>query len=249
MLRNDHIFLTSAPEIRELAKPLLSLGITYFSYGYHHHDGGRVWLCNAPENVENYYLEKKYLIGNTESHPRNYSAQTVLWSTLPNQKVFEFAREFGIAHGIFIIEPKKNFCEFFAFATTPDNHHIINTYLTNMDYLKRFGEFFKEKAHTIIREADQNKLFLPYHENKISKVENINSDFLITRSHNFPKLTQRQRSCALLLVQGKTIKEIAVKFNLSPRTVETYINNLKSKLNCANKTELILKLAAFFSKN
>lgn len=55
-------------------------------------------------------------------------------------------------------------------------------------------------------------------------------------------LSKREISCANLLLSGMTYKEIAIQLNLSYRTIETYIENLKQKLHCRNKTELVLKL-------
>lgn len=63
---------------------------------------------------------------------------------------------------------------------------------------------------------------------------------------NSIKLSKQQKICGELLVKGHSIRKIAEQLNLSARTVETYINNLKAKLKCRNKTELTLKLAAHF---
>lgn len=242
ILRNDHIFLTCAPDMREIAKPLLALGITYFSYSRSTNDGGRLWLCTSSENVKSYYADGRYRIGNTECHPNSHHAQVVLWATLPNQRVYETTKQLGIDHGIFIIKPQQDCCEFLAFATTPNNYQIINTYLTNMDFLNKFGDYFKEKARSLIKKGEKNKLYLPYHNKVISCVDNANLNSLF--DSNYPtKLSPRQYSCAQLLLQGNNIKEIAKQLSLSPRTIETYIDNLKTKLRCQNKTELILKLS------
>jgi len=56
-------------------------------------------------------------------------------------------------------------------------------------------------------------------------------------------LSRRQLECAHLLMTGMTQKEIATHLKLSQRTVESYIENIRTKLQCRNKTELILKLA------
>ncbi|WP_172622717.1 response regulator transcription factor [Aquicella siphonis] len=56
------------------------------------------------------------------------------------------------------------------------------------------------------------------------------------------KLTNRELDCARLLMKGCKIKEIASIINLSPRTVETHINNLKMKFSCRDKVELIIRL-------
>ncbi|RYW88249.1 LuxR family transcriptional regulator [Legionella pneumophila] len=56
-------------------------------------------------------------------------------------------------------------------------------------------------------------------------------------------LSKQELSLAKLLITGLTAKEMAKRVNLSHRTVETYLINIKAKLQCKNKTELVIKLA------
>ncbi len=245
IIRNDHLFLTAAQEIRNIANPLLSNGINYFSWGRHYHDGGRIWLCNTPENLRNYYTNKLYRFGNSEAQPASYKSQIVLWSTLPNQQVFEFLKQHGTGNGIFIIESYKDYCEFTAFAINRANN-AVNTFLTNMDFFKKFRDQFKEKASNLIKQSEANKIYLPYHNKALPDANILDQSILDINIRSKVKLSPQQFVCAKLLLQGKNSREMAETLSLSPRTVETYINNLKIKLNCANKTDLIVKLVEIF---
>lgn len=55
------------------------------------------------------------------------------------------------------------------------------------------------------------------------------------------KLTSRETECLFLLVRGKSAKEIAQFLEISPRTVEEYIENIKSKLRVSSRSEIIAK--------
>lgn len=59
--------------------------------------------------------------------------------------------------------------------------------------------------------------------------------------HNKFKLTKRECECVFLLIRGKTAKEIAGLLSLSKRTVESYVENIKNKMNCQNKVEILVK--------
>ncbi|WP_232051862.1 response regulator transcription factor [Aquicella siphonis] len=58
---------------------------------------------------------------------------------------------------------------------------------------------------------------------------------------NIFKLTKRECECVFLLVRGKTAKEMADLLLLSKRIIESYIENIKNKMNCQNKAELLVK--------
>jgi DNA-binding NarL/FixJ family response regulator len=54
--------------------------------------------------------------------------------------------------------------------------------------------------------------------------------------------TGREGECMFGLLCGKTIPRVATDLSLSPRTVEFYLKNMKSKLRCRTKSELIKRI-------
>jgi DNA-binding CsgD family transcriptional regulator len=51
--------------------------------------------------------------------------------------------------------------------------------------------------------------------------------------------TRREAECMVCLLKGKTINKTAEALKLSPRTVEFYLKNMKGKLRCKTKYELV----------
>ena len=54
-------------------------------------------------------------------------------------------------------------------------------------------------------------------------------------------LSKRETDTLFYVIRGYTAKEIAQKLDVSPKTIEYYIEQLKNKLNCSKKSELIEK--------
>lgn len=59
------------------------------------------------------------------------------------------------------------------------------------------------------------------------------------RQPRFDTLTKREREILKLLAEGKSVKEIAVDFDLSVKTVEAHKFNLMRKLDIHNKAQLV----------
>lgn len=59
------------------------------------------------------------------------------------------------------------------------------------------------------------------------------------------KLTKRQIECIYYLLRGCTAKQIGSVLHISCRTVESYLDDVKTKLRCNNRSELINKLINF----
>ena|SRR5581483_4441419 len=58
-------------------------------------------------------------------------------------------------------------------------------------------------------------------------------------------LTKREAECLYFLARAYTTKKIAQALDLSPRTIETYINNIKDKLGVIYKSEITEKAMSY----
>lgn len=152
-----------------------------------------------------------------------------------------------------MIEKQADYCEFYNFATSQNNSNIIQFYLSNLDILWRHTFYFKDKGADLIQKAHNDRLILPRctesNANNQTVINgNLTSSYLsetkIRRYYIFANgidtfLTENEVKCCYQLIHGKSVKEIAKIVYLSARTVESHINNVKQKLNCLTKANLI----------
>ena len=62
-------------------------------------------------------------------------------------------------------------------------------------------------------------------------------------------LTARETQCLIYIMRGLTLRETSNNVSLSVRTVEFYFSNIKKKIGCRKKSEVIaLLLASNFNK-
>ena len=89
----------------------------------------------------------------------------------------------------------------------------------------------------------------PYHQGEIfrmlrqfdEKLHLHTQHYTLQDHHNKYELTNREFECVFLLVRGKSAREIGVLLSLSKRTVESYIENIKNKMDCQNKAQVLVK--------
>lgn len=83
--------------------------------------------------------------------------------------------------------------------------------------------------------------------NRVVSIQDVREKKAVNRVFLGPEfpgiyLTPREEECAIYLMQGSTLKEIAKALELSPRTVEFYLKNIKNKLNCRTKFQMMRAL-------
>jgi DNA-binding CsgD family transcriptional regulator len=156
--------------------------------------------------------------------------------------------------------------EGFYFTSTRQNYKIVEEYINNLELFERFSFYFREKFSDILSIEDVKKASLPTvapsifeEHNKLSLAkENPFDDFIV---HTSPQklflningkevpLSSQEFKCLAWLSRGKTAKEVARMMSLSPRTVESYIDNVKFKTKIDSRSKLIDLFILNFSQD
>lgn len=250
-------------DIGPICEPLKQFGIEFFHYVRRYKNNSRIALSNRPDWIEFLYSNKLFLAGNLEWKQEYYKTSYFLWSTIENQNIYTEAREFyNIDHGITIIKKlHDDSIEFVHFGGKRQDRHIVNFFLTNIDFLNRFILYFKERAAKLLQKAERQPILVPWSEPGVStndlkiilsgslSSKNTGYSDLLAKTHikryqlgtknGLVHLTARELDCLLGILDGKTSQEMAQELYRSKRTVEAHISNVKQKLGCSTKADLI----------
>lgn len=252
-----HFSLNISSLVKELCDPLLqSIGITYFNYiKIYNKDCSRELLTNNADWINHFYKNSLYnSVGTIDIEhllPKGY----FLWSEMDQKDpIYLQGRDFfNIDNGISFVIKRSDVTYLYIFASSRDQHCINNFYAGNIDLLQRFIYYFTDKAQHLINKASENRIYLPVRQQiESERVNNIvvsdkireqflantkvDRYFLLNESDNF-YLSSKKAECAALLVKGHTSKQIAKIMNISHRTVEGYVLDIKNQLQVTlNKT-------------
>lgn len=258
-----HPAIMFASQVAEICKPLSKVDIDFFSHVRTFEDGSISILCNRPDISIACAESQLYHNARYTKPPRFYTSGYYIWNndnrTDKEEEHSALLRKHGISNGLTIIRREAEYCDFFHFASSPNNSHINNFYVNNLEAFGKFADFFLEKAHQLIRISERNRIKVAPEENDLevlSKEEKANNDsgFMRVLTQNGMNsgsinLSKRQKDCLYWLLKGKTAAETANILNLSQRTVESYINHIKIKFQCSTKSELIVKALKLISKD
>lgn len=241
-------------EVQEICNPMIDLfNINFFSHTRAYRDGHFAALMTTPELTE-YYISQKYPIRFSNGHglilENGFYVEAYMGDDASNNIHFQLRTLFNTSHFVFIIEKNKEYDDMFSFATYPENHKIINQYFNNMDLVKRFLLYYKEKSEKLLKKSQPIKYTADYFLKEYKTMDNsishkMTSDNMplkkIALTGNLGNITisQREFDCFKLIVKGLSFKETGKALAISPRTVETYVNNLKDKLGYDKKSQLM----------
>ena len=112
---SNHIFMNLSSEINKLIKPLKDyFNLDTFNYHKTFFDNSQIFLTNTSKWRLHYIQEKLYQKSIFELSPDKYSKDRIIWSSIDSHDIIVTeAKKFNIYHGITIIEPVVDGCEFY----------------------------------------------------------------------------------------------------------------------------------------
>ena len=261
-----HISITASYELTEICKPLMECcSITFFEYTRNYYDNTHLYLSTHPQAAELMFNENHHLNAICFKHPEKYEFDYALWDTADSRYAcFELGEtikeKYDVAHFLNYVVRNKNYTEVFSFAGSFFNTELNNIYQNQQQIFKHFSHYFWDKAELLLKAAEKQRLYIPYanslidilddafFENNKIQLNNFLAQTKINNIHltgNFSgiSLTNREALCIEPLLAGCSYKQIAKLLNISPRTVESRLEQLRYKLGCDRKQDLINTLS------
>lgn len=253
----DHnLGFSSIKEVNEIAKPLFERsGISFTDFARIYNNGSWIFLTSN-EKLTRFFFDDGFVF---LPHVEIKKQKSFLFLSSVNafERSIKSAREnFQVDHILAHINRQPNYVDVFWFGADTAKTQIMDFYLNNVDLLDNYTNYFKLKAHKLISAAEKSKIILPHslqdeYQEAFARAK-IHQDISNHKSYFIEQLqiagldvsfTPREIDCIHLLLKGLTAKGIAKRLNLSPRTVESYIENIKTKTQCHSKEQLLDMLA------
>jgi len=260
-IKQGHPFLSYVKNMAEFSKPLQNLDINLFTFMRSYSDNSRIYLSNNQEWIKQYYQLGLYKTSLFESHPRLYKSQIMIWP-LPGEDVSEVIKHgqlyYNSHSGITLCENHVQYTDFYFFSFSKPKSHFLNYFINSLDIVKDYSSYFLERVSGDMEVLDKCRIKIPNQdfsatEYKIFIKNNhaIKSQFyknigLSNNKQEINKLSDSEKQCFKFLLSGKTSSEIAKLLCISKRTVEKHNENIRNKLKCKNKYELISKFRDLF---
>lgn len=254
IISQKHPLIGVSPEMDQILTPLKTLGITTLTFMRNYDDGHQIIMSTNPNWVNDYYNGN--LCGNFISgHPKQYKQKFLI---IPNESpliVHQYAREkYNEGNSFALVQRYTDFTEFFFFAGEVSNKGLHNFFINNMDLFETFAVYFNDVAGKLIQTAEKNKILLPFDIYKSSphpciatlseneKIKELLRRIKIKKYHlksKNIKISRREIDCIAGFQNDLTAKELGRILNIHYRTVEKHVDNLKNKLGCDSKKDII----------
>lgn len=234
-------------KLQSICEPLSRcLDIPFFSFYRINAQGDLAALTNFPEPLDYYYRQEKYLINPYLAHPQLFrSGFTIAPIDFDAASLSVFQHQFKIDSFFMILQRKEEEVEAFLFAD--QNPYPLSSldFLPKIDVLQKFASYFRREArglinavmadHFNLKEVREESFFVADPSIPLLRKDPKISHFLKA----IAPLSPQEYRCLELFKQGYSSQATASILGLSHRTVEFYFENIKHKLHCSSKWDLL----------
>ena len=238
-------------QIKATTRPLHDhFGIEYFTYHRIDNDGKYTVLVDRPDWAEYYVQNKLYLLDPYLSNPKAFQSGI----DHVNPGIEHLKEGINCDQSVMVIEKNADYVEFFGYIGKSRTSLLHSLHTRHPQILKNFGHHFKKRLNPLLKKMEEEASSLVdlkgdgyYSPEPLVPSVDCLSYFKDLGLDCTPleKLSPRERECVKHLVQKKTAQETAILLDLSPRTVEFYLENIKNKLGCFTKQELYERVLPF----
>lgn len=234
-------------KIKNICSPLLDyLAVPVFTYGFVEANGRFGYLTNAIEFNEYYFSKKLYLDNPYFSHPALFrSGQTLSPCTFDDETQKMLCKKFRADHLFLDLKANESKMEFFIFAQENVDSGGGNQYLSRLDFFHKFSHYFQREARELIESmrADQFNIKTELGKEKFESVPSVplvkNDPKTLSFLKTITRLSPQEQRCLELFKQGHSAQSTGALLGLSQRTVEHYFENIKNKVGCYSKYDLL----------
>lgn len=236
----------------EITKKIKNNTITSFHYSEIYNDKTRIFLT---ENL--YWFEKYhryYFSISASAKLNNENSGFIAYPDFKEQKIFDIAKkDFEIDRPIFLINRTNEKREIAIFSVNTETN-IYEFIYSNQEFLRKFFLYFKDKSKHLVKSVQKDREILPKSINEgnvlknkdVISTENLTEEidkYYVAEENVF--LTKREMLCIKYTVQGNSSKKISSILDVSERTVNEHLNNVKKKLRAKTKFEMVYKVAKY----
>lgn len=240
-------------KIKSICAPLKThLGLDSFCYTKIKRDDSFLQISTHPDQTQQYYYSKIYLNNPFMNAASSYQEGIYLLrdvSLVEYQSMLDNCNKIGMDFHLRIVEKTPTETHQFLYGTSGKNINFLKIYNYHKSLFKVFNSYFLKEMNACMKNTDNYYVSLANIMGNRYRSFNLNQDkknitdlklqFLRDIGKNVPKFSTQEKKCISFLLTGMTCKEIAHILKLSTRTVEHYVENLKNRFDCANKSELI----------
>lgn len=241
--------------IKSFSADLKNYGVNFFTYSRVYKDNKFIFLCDNEDwykvKLENNLFDFNGFVCVNEIKSNNFSKYVVSGTPQEDVKLLSYMHTLGLWNSIDYYWVTDHYIEVTHFGGALHNPCMINFYINNSLLLEYYIFLFRQKFHDILEPPD-DILLIPLNDKMPDFEENqeIFNALLTNDLKNFPltiknqvySISRRQAQCLGLCLYGKTAKEIARFLDISFRTVEDHISNLKYKTEHTSLSSLLSSL-------